>query len=148
NAQHLGLEAQSQCWAAGYGLLLLLMVACASFVWRAPAIATSDVVNASADPKSPTRRIIARWVILAFFPSSLMLGITTHLSTDLSPGPFIWVMPLMIYLLSFILVFARFPAVLHDALARIMPMVVLLQAYLLFTETMLPKLAAIPLHLL
>jgi hypothetical protein len=46
-------------------------------------------------------------VALAFAPSSLLLGVTTYLTTDLSPMPLLWVIPLMIYLLSFILAFAK-----------------------------------------
>jgi hypothetical protein len=50
-----------------------------------------------------------RWIALAAVPSSLMLGITTHITTDLSPIPLFWVIPLALYLLTFILVFARWP---------------------------------------
>ncbi|MSQ94560.1 MAG: hypothetical protein EXR98_08380 [Gemmataceae bacterium] len=55
-----------------------------------------------------------RWVMLAAVPSSLMLGITTHITTDLSPQPMFWLIPLILYLLSFILVFARWPVVWTD----------------------------------
>lgn len=51
----------------------------------------------------------ARWVMLAAVPSSLMLGIISYISTDLSPIPLFWVIPLALYLLTFILVFARYP---------------------------------------
>jgi hypothetical protein len=49
--------------------------------------------------------------MLAAVPSSLMLGITTYITTDLSPIPLFWLIPLTLYLLSFILVFARWPVV-------------------------------------
>ncbi|MDR3638894.1 MAG: fused MFS/spermidine synthase [Isosphaeraceae bacterium] len=49
----------------------------------------------------------ARWVALAFVPSSWLLGVTTYLTTDIAPVPLLWVVPLALYLLSFILVFAR-----------------------------------------
>jgi len=52
------------------------------------------------------RRI--RWVLLAAVPSSLMLGVTSYVSTDLSPFPLVWIVPLSLYLLSFILVFSKF----------------------------------------
>jgi hypothetical protein len=52
-----------------------------------------------------------RWVGLGAVPTSLMLGITTHITTDLSPIPLIWLVPLTLYLLSFILVFSRWPVV-------------------------------------
>ncbi|MBM4068187.1 MAG: MFS transporter [Planctomycetes bacterium] len=51
----------------------------------------------------------ARWVLLSAVPSSLMLGIISYISTDLSPIPLFWVIPLALYLLTFILVFARYP---------------------------------------
>src|SRR5262249_8188639 len=50
-----------------------------------------------------------RWVMLGAVPSSLMLGVTNVISTDLSPIPLLWVIPLSLYLLSFILVFLRWP---------------------------------------
>jgi spermidine synthase len=148
NSEHLGLRAQGACWAAGYGLLVLLIAACACFVGRAPDKPVGEHHEVAVEAKAPSGTRVCRWVALAFVPSSLMLGVTTHLSTDVSPGPLSWVMPLALYLLSFILVFSRVPAGVHATLARIMPMVILLQAYLLFTETTLPRTAAIGLHLL
>jgi hypothetical protein len=50
-----------------------------------------------------------RWVALAAAPSSLMLGITTYMTTDIAAVPFFWIVPLALYLLSFILVFSRWP---------------------------------------
>jgi hypothetical protein len=64
-------------------------------------------VSVASDDMTFGRRL--RWVLLAAIPSSLMLGITTHITTDLSPMPFFWLIPLELYLLSFILVFARWP---------------------------------------
>ena len=55
-----------------------------------------------------------RWVALAAVPCSLMLGITTHITTDLSPMPLFWLIPLTFYLLSFILVYMRWPFVWVD----------------------------------
>ena len=49
----------------------------------------------------------ARWVALAFVPSSLMLGATSAMTTNLAPIPLLWVAPLSLYLVSFILVFSR-----------------------------------------
>lgn len=50
-----------------------------------------------------------RWVLLSFAPSSLLLGVTTFLSTDIASVPFLWVVPLALYLLTFVFVFARRP---------------------------------------
>jgi len=67
-----------------------------------------SIALSSADV-TPWRRF--RWVMLAAIPSSLMLGITTHITTDLSPMPLFWLVPLILYLGSFILVFMKWPIV-------------------------------------
>jgi hypothetical protein len=61
-----------------------------------------------------------KWIALAAIPSSMMLGVTTHITTDLSPVPLIWLIPLTLYLLSFILVFARWPVVWTEDPHRVM----------------------------
>jgi hypothetical protein len=50
-----------------------------------------------------------RWIGLAAVPSSLMLGVTTYLTTDIAAIPLLWIIPLALYLLSFIFVFMRWP---------------------------------------
>ena len=80
-----------------------------------PMIRTPDILSGATAPMTAWRRI--RWVLLAMVPSSLMLGVTSYVSTDLSPFPLVWAIPLSLYLLSFILVFMqmwtqkRFPLV-------------------------------------
>jgi hypothetical protein len=69
-------------------------------VAREPVIDNAYGANA---PMTTWRRI--RWVLLAAVPSSLMLGVTSYVSTDLSPFPLVWIIPLSLYLLSFILVY-------------------------------------------
>jgi spermidine synthase len=49
------------------------------------------------------------WIFLAFIPSSLSLGLTTHITTDIASVPFFWVIPFAIYLLSFVDAFANTP---------------------------------------
>jgi hypothetical protein len=100
---------QARIWAWGYGGLAILVAACAVAALRAPAAAT-----VAAGPTTGGRPIVAReralWVAQAFVPSSLLLGVTTYLTTDLAPVPMLWAVPLMLYLLSFILAFANLPA--------------------------------------
>jgi hypothetical protein len=60
-----------------------------------------------AEIKSPHFIEITQWIILAFIPSSLLLGLTTYVTTDLAAMPMLWAIPLALYLLSFILTFAR-----------------------------------------
>jgi hypothetical protein len=70
---------------------------------------TESTPTRSIETVSGLRRL--RWVALAAVPSSMMLGVTSHITTDLSPIPLFWLIPLAFYLLSFILVFARWPVV-------------------------------------
>jgi len=61
------------------------------------------------DTEGVTYLRLLQWVLYAFIPSSLLLGVTTFLTTDIAPFPLLWVVPLALYLLTFILVFARRP---------------------------------------
>lgn len=72
-----------------------------------------------------------RWVLLSFAPASLLIGVTTYLSTDIASMPFLWVVPLALYLLTFVLVFARKPllprkVVLHAQLVLGLVLVIVL----------------------
>lgn len=117
----LALHAQSVAWALGYGVLVLLVVLCA---W------TRRYSGANAAPMDPApheavplhRKLY--WLILSAVPSGLMLSTTTHLTTDIFASPLLWVIPLGLYLLSFVLAFAdrRSPA---RAVTLIAPVVVL-----------------------
>jgi len=109
------LHAQSRGWTAGYLMLLLLIAACA-WVARRAATAAGGGEPIAAIPL-PDDRLTARrrlhWLALAFAPSSLMLGVTTHLTMDLVSMPLLWIVPLAVYLLTFIMAFAGralFPA--------------------------------------
>lgn len=111
----LALQAQSIGWSLGYGAFALLMICLGLLVARAPAV---DHPVAAAGPRPPLRDLWRQrltWVALAAIPSSLMLGVTTHLTTDVASAPFIWVVPLALYLLTFIIAFQDRPAIPPDA---------------------------------
>lgn len=106
----LGLRRQAELWANGYGLLAALTAVCAILVWRkargAPLPPSLTLPHEGGRDQIGAVRF-ARWVALAFVPSSWLLGVTTYLTTDIAPVPLLWVVPLALYLLSFILVFAQ-----------------------------------------
>ena len=97
----LPLEQQSLLWTGGYGLLVLLVAGCALTI---PASAVEP--NSSMGGKRPAVRRILHWTMLAAVPSGLMLSTTTHLTTDIVAMPLLWVLPLGLYLLSFVVAFA------------------------------------------
>jgi hypothetical protein len=73
------------------------------------------------DEKGLTLRQRARWALLAFVPSSLVLGVTTYITTDVASAPLLWIIPLTLYLLSFVLVFARRTLLSWRLMARLLP---------------------------
>ena len=105
----LTLGQQGRAWAYAYGALVLLFAACAALALRARRadgiVEGGESSPASAEALTAGRRL--RWVLLAFVPSSLVLGVTTHVTTDIVAVPLLWVIPLALYLLSFVVVFAR-----------------------------------------
>ncbi|TIX49305.1 hypothetical protein E5222_15730 [Alteraurantiacibacter aquimixticola] len=97
---------QSGLWAAGYGLLIFLVVAVA--LSRATLGGTAVQAEATEEPsgeKTGWRRI-ALWLALSAAPSGLMLSTTTFLTTDIMAMPLLWVIPLGLYLLSFSIAFS------------------------------------------
>jgi hypothetical protein len=109
---------QTRLWSLGYFALALLIALCMLALWpRGPATPDGEPdqsAMAEGPPEPPPSGAqYLRWIALAFVPSSLMIGATTYVTTDIAAVPLLWVMPLAIYLLSFILAFGRWPAVLH-----------------------------------
>jgi hypothetical protein len=113
---------QSVGWSAGYLLLIVLVALTASARWNAPR-AASDVPVVASEPIG--RRRIALWLALAAVPSGLMLSTTTHLTTDIVAMPLLWVIPLGLYLLSFVVAFNPRSRV-GQVCTRIAPLVVFL----------------------
>ncbi|MCA9814315.1 MAG: spermidine synthase, partial [Cyanobacteria bacterium HKST-UBA01] len=75
-----------------------------------------------------------RWLLYTSIPASLMLGLTTYVSTELSSLPFFWVVPLLIYLLSFVIAFAKPPAILMRLVNLAAPPLCLLVVYMIFKQ--------------
>lgn len=121
----LGLAGQGRLWTAGYALLAVLDLCCAALVWRAGRAEDAERPD-PAGGATPRLADLATWSALAFIPSSLMLGLTAHLSADVAPVPLLWVVPLSIYLLSFVLTFARRPPVPHGTMLGLLPIAVLM----------------------
>jgi SAM-dependent methyltransferase len=128
---NLTLPRQSLLWSWGYGLLVVLTAACAWRLRRQSGIAAGPAMPAdlkfqvsdfrSGPAARPDRRKRLRWVVLSFLPSSLLLGVTSHLSTEVAAIPLMWVVPLALYLATFVLVFARRPWIRADLLRRAFP---------------------------
>jgi hypothetical protein len=124
----LTLHQQSFLWTGGYALLVLMVAACALTI---PAGAVEEVQKAEGPAPSPRRLLL--WVLLAAVPSGLMLSTTTHLTTDIVAVPLLWVLPLGLYLLSFVIAFAqrRGPA---NVLVNVAPLFLLIAGGFAFSS--------------
>jgi hypothetical protein len=108
----LPLRLQSRLWGAVYLLLLLLVGVCALLLWRTRSAqiagsASAEEPPATNDDKALSVKRRSRWVLLAFVPSSLMLGVTNYITVDIASAPLLWIIPLALYLLTLIFAFAR-----------------------------------------
>jgi hypothetical protein len=148
----LGLSRQANVWTIAYGVFVLFVLACAVVARFALSAASPGVVPAAAvavAAEAPiTWRQRARWCVLAALPSSLMLGVTTALTTDIAPVPMLWVAPLGLYLLTFIIAFGR-GSERGVALAnRFLPALLLGLSVSMMLKRTLPILPALLLHLI
>ena len=101
----LELRSQAWAWSAGYALFVLACGATAWRSWRAVSGERETAAPAAVEVPRPSWRECLLWIGLAMTASTLLLAMTRHLTQDVAPVPFLWVLPLAIYLLSFILCF-------------------------------------------
>jgi predicted membrane-bound spermidine synthase len=115
----LGLTALSRQWTIGF-LLLGLTIAVCFWLMRLAADVQGGQIQSAAGPAAaadaeaaapPNWRQRLGWVGLALVPSALLTAYTTHIATDVASAPLIWVGPLSLYLLTFVLVFRERPIV-------------------------------------
>lgn len=132
----LRLHQQSVTWSAGYAACVAATLVCAALIWKkqrgAPRVEAQLPEDEEAAPSTEQR---FRWVVLAFVPSSLVLGITTSLTTDVPSIPLLWVLTLALYLLTFILVFAKRPPISHEWLVKREPFLILIGLMPIVSQT-------------
>jgi hypothetical protein len=146
----IGLHLQNVLWGVGYGALLVLTVTCAIALLRSAHAAPATVPETDeihAGESRPSWRQKARWALLAAVPSSLMLGVTTYITTDIAPVPLFWLIPLALYLLTYIIAFARPPRWVPRTAAALLPLLVLGLIVSHPFHTTLPITTVLALHL-
>ena len=147
---NIGLANQRIFWSIGYGLLAMLIVACGLMLWRShqqSIDANSDETDTVVEDLSLTTKL--HWLVLAFVPSSLLLGLTNFISTDIASVPLLWIIPLTLYLLSFVLVFSKWAGKIHPLMVALQPVILLpFIAYSFINPAVLPYWLDLTLHLL
>ena len=144
----IGLANQKVYWSIGYLMLCLLIAGCAFVLWKTQQNKVIEQDNlAEEEPLGLYRKF--HWMALAFVPSSLLLGLTNFISTDIASVPLLWIIPLTLYLLSFVIVFSKWNDKIHPVMVKLQPIVLLpFIAYAFINPADLPYWAYLALHLL
>lgn len=139
----LRLPQQAFAWSAGFAALVAL-IATSGSITALTATAPQAATRTEAPPLSILQ--IAKYVGLSFVPSALLVAVTSHISTDVASAPFIWIVPLALFLLTFVLIFRDEPLVpraLVNASVPVLAGMILLSKFFVFNF-----LLAISVHLL
>lgn len=141
----MALPVQSLVWAAGFGVLTLAIALCFLRTLNSDVRPKRTTLHASPVPRHAGKPL--QWVALAFVPSGLLVAVTAYISTDIAAAPFLWVVPLALFLLTFVVAFARKPLIptrVLSAVVAVLGIVVLSQLSLNWGQSVAIKL---PLHL-
>jgi hypothetical protein len=117
------LRTQNLIWTGLYGLLILLIGSCGVLLLRSPANVAVEQSD-DADARAPPRALRLRWIFLAAVPSGLLIAVTAHISTDVAAAPLLWVLPLSLYLLTWVLVFQSRPLLPHKWVLMLQPLAI------------------------
>lgn len=141
----LSLEQQRTWWSVGYVVLVATLGVSGVLLMRRTRPMRGEVTHAPAEAVSWPRRLA--WVGLAMVPSSLMLGVTQHLSTDVAAAPLLWVLPLSLYLLTFIVAFGLRGSGLTRWTGRLSPIAVVGVAVAMLLHAQQPLWAVAGIHI-
>ncbi len=120
----LTLRLQNLVWTAGYAGLILLIAGCGLLLWRSPPFVDAAAEAGEAAAVPPSWRLRLRWIFLAAVPSGLLIAVTAHISTDVAAAPLLWVLPLSLYLLTWVLVFQSRPLLPHRWMLALQPVAI------------------------
>jgi hypothetical protein len=132
-------------WVVGFGVCAGLIVGCG---WGSR---SRRNLTSPAPPPLPGKEAGGLgWsvIFLSALPSSLLLSVTTHLTTDIAPVPLLWVLPLGLYLLSFVIVFGHWPASARRVVGRFTPMLLCFLCVALLSRAAEPMSVVAAIHLI
>ena len=141
----LTLRAQAWMWSAGFAGLAVLIAAAAMMAARGAGTGAPASVTVT---ERPTLRDRMSWTVLAAIPAGLVIAVTAYISTDVAAAPLLWVLPLALYLLTFVAVFRDRPWFSHDLVVRLAPFLVAPLAITLLSSDRLYWGVTIALHLM
>ena len=142
----LAIRRQNVVWAVGYFVLAALIVVSA-IALRGTNHQAQRISLPGNSSESLTARGRLHWILLAFIPSSLMLGVTTYIATDVASVPLIWIIPLALYLLTFIFAFSSKQVFSLSIASHLLPVAIVILGSLIIFNPKLSAWIAITLHL-
>ncbi len=156
---YFALNFQNKLWLIAYVILIILTIVCGITLWKSKGYIsdtniegqTTDEISNTSNTQAysqPPKAAIIQWIVLAFIPSSLLLGVTTYITTDLAAIPLLWAIPLALYLLSFILTFARQQFLPYRQLVVILPLLLTPLILLCWARSVKPLWLVVVLNLL
>src|SRR5260370_20802770 len=125
----------SVLWTCGYGLLIVLIAGCGILFLRAPPCQPLESTTGAGAARAINWASRGRWVFLAAVPSGLLIAVTAHISTDVAAAPLLWVLPLSVYLLTWVLVFQARPLLPHRLMLLLQPLAIVSVIMLLAGST-------------
>jgi len=114
---------QTAGWSAGFYVLIALIAVSGVLMLRSRN-ALPDIADDGA--AAPTFGDALIWIALAAVPSGLLIAVTAHISTDVAASPFLWVIPLALYLATFVIAFQSKPLLRHRWMTLIQPSAIVL----------------------
>ncbi len=139
------LSRQTGLWSVFFYILIALIVASGALSWRAPARAVAPA-DADRNTAAPVWRDGLIWCALAAVPAGLLIAVTAHISTDVAAVPLLWVLPLALYLLTFVIVFQRRPLIPHWLAVALQPLFILALVAVLILDPIKNVIGIIGLH--
>jgi hypothetical protein len=144
---YLRLQHQVRYWAFAFWGLVACIAGCALL---ARSLRGATEAPAAAVPKDGaiSRNTILKWVALSFVPSSLMLGVTNYITTDVASVPLLWVLPLALYLFTFVIAFSRHSKKAEFTSSRAVPILALAVTFTMLVQATEPVVVLVLMHLL
>jgi hypothetical protein len=142
-----GVRIQSACWSFGFVVLVTAIAACGLTALRSSSIADVAVGAREALSHVVIFRQKLTWIGLAFVPSALLLAVTQYLTTDVAAVPLLWVLPLALFLLTFVLTFQQRPLLDHLMMRQAAAILCPVMLLVVTCSIALPLAIALPLHI-
>ena len=144
-------SAQARIWTIGYGVFVALAALCAIVVIRGARRVDTRAETAFARPPEAEPAVSGRdrwfWIAASAVPSALLLGVTQYLTSEIAPTSLLWVLPLGVYLATFVAAFARRTIVSSERVSRLLAIAVVVAALVQLARIVDPQWAVAFLHL-